>query len=178
MSEDTARTVEWRSLPWLDGYEVSESGAVRRTRAMANNALKAGEVLRGSLCAKGYQNYTLHVGGKKRRFLAQRLVCEAWHGPPFAGAEAAHWDGSRLNNHFSNLRWATHAENERDKDRHGTRRRGNAHPLSKLTEDGVRWMRLEYSRGTLRQVDFVRHFGVSKAVIWRALRGDTWAAVS
>jgi hypothetical protein len=37
--------------------------------------------------------------------------------------ECLHDDNNRQNNRLSNLRWGTHAENERDKIKHGTHRR-------------------------------------------------------
>ena len=51
------------------------------------------------------------------------LVVLAFLGPPpFPGAHAAHFDGDKLNNRLSNLRWASPAENEADKRRHGRTR--------------------------------------------------------
>lgn len=115
---------QWRTIAKLPGYEISEHGDVRR----------AGVSLTGTLTKAGYRIFQLTVAGRKVSTLAQRLVCEAWHGPPQPGAQAAHYDGNKLNNHYSNLRWATPSSNSADRMRHGTSRRT---PLSEQIQAAI-----------------------------------------
>jgi hypothetical protein len=46
----------------------------------------------------------------------------------------AHNDGSRENNHWTNLRWATQRENMADTARHGTHNRGSRNGQAKIDE--------------------------------------------
>jgi hypothetical protein len=57
--------------------------------------------------------------GPRRRRYTHGLVLETFVGPRPVGQECLHDDGDPLNNHLSNLRWGTHAENMADRVRHG-----------------------------------------------------------
>lgn len=62
----------------------------------------------------GYLRVT--VAGQKAHVAV--LVLEAFVGPAPEGTEACHWpDPDRTCNVLSNLRWASHQENEQDKRR-------------------------------------------------------------
>ncbi len=55
-----------------------------------------------------------------------RLVLITWGSPvPFDGAVCRHKDGKKNNNHISNLEWGSHADNAKDRDRHGQQVRGD-----------------------------------------------------
>ncbi|WP_282847186.1 HNH endonuclease [Microbacterium oxydans] len=98
--------MEWR--PVLDAesvYEVSEYGQVRRV----NGALLPFSVNRG-----GYILYSIKRRGTQRKVFSHRLVLEAFVGPPFEGALGLHYDDVPTNNHISNLRWGTPADNAAD----------------------------------------------------------------
>ena len=47
---------------------------------------------------------------------------------------AAHDDGNKLNNHYTNVFWKTQVENERDKIWHGTTNRGERNGSAKVTD--------------------------------------------
>lgn len=116
--------MEWRGLSWLPNYEFSDFGGCRRTKSDTYPKIK-NRPLRGTIDSDGYRVFklTLPDGTKIARF-AHRLCCEAFRGPkPEGKREAAHWDGNRLNNHTSNLRWATAQENADDRYRHAEERR-------------------------------------------------------
>jgi hypothetical protein len=54
--------------------------------------------------------------------------------PPSAKHVVAHSDGSRDNNHRTNLRWATQRENVGDTVEHGTHNRGSRNGQAKVDE--------------------------------------------
>jgi hypothetical protein len=67
--------------------------------------------------AKGYSHVTLD--GRSRP--VHQLVLEAFVGArPTPKHESRHLDGDSSNNRPGNLEWSTHAENNRDRVRHGT----------------------------------------------------------
>lgn len=119
--------------------------------------------------------------------MVHRLVCEAFHGPqPTKYHEVAHWDGDRLNNAPSNVRWATHKENEADKIRHGKvasgdrngRRlhperypRGERHPMSKLTDVQVSVARQVLAADMIPMSDVAILLGISYTQIKNIKKG-------
>lgn len=161
--------LEWRSLPWLHGYEVSESGLVRATVDHWTSP-KRGDLVTGST-SQGYLRYKLG----QRAYLAHRLVCEAWHGPaPRAGMHVAHGDGSRDNNHYSNLRWATPKENCADRNLHGTAPTGERNPKSKLTWEAVRSIRASLSGEPGEVSRLARQYGLSYPAMAAVCEGRNW----
>lgn len=72
------------------------------------------------------------------------------------------------------LSWGTRTDNNRDQDRDGTRARGEAMPVSKLTEKGVR----EIRASSRTQKDLAKMYGVSAPSISMARSRKTWAHVT
>ena len=110
-----------------------------------------------------------------RMYPAYRLVCEMAHGePPTPAHQAAHScgrgrDGCVNPNH---LRWATRAENERDKIVHGTVPRGEKNAMAKLTGEDVATIREVAPFAT--QASLCRHYGISSAQMSRIINGKRW----
>lgn len=98
--------IQWKPIPDFAEYEVSEHGDVRRGERLLKPERVAGN---------GRKRFALSRDGRRFVFKAAQLVALAFIGPkPFDGAEACHKDGFIHNNHFSNLRWDTHAGNALD----------------------------------------------------------------
>ena len=111
---------EWAKHPDFPDYEVSSLGRVRRLTSRTR--AKAGSVVVPARHYSGYWHYTLWRGGRGRTIRVNRLVCETFQGmAPTSKHHAAHLDGNKDNNRNDNLNWKTPAENDADKDRHGTR---------------------------------------------------------
>lgn len=111
----------WKPIPGFLDYEVSERGDVRR----GPGQLKA-ERTQGN----GRKRFSLSKGGRLYRMKAHQLVALAFIGPPpFDGAEVCHNDGFHHNNHYSNLRYGTSADNGNDVTKHRLQKRA----LSNLT---------------------------------------------
>lgn len=95
--------------------------------------------------------------------------------PPFDGAIILHKDGDRKNNHVSNLRWGTISENSKDADKHGKLRKGERHPMRKLDEASVRWVK--QACGEMTQTGMAGVLGVSISAVNNILRGKTWVHI-
>ena len=119
----------WRPVRGFEGhYEVSDFGRVRSlpryvTDRRGRRRPVHERVLRQSDNGGGYQQVVLALAGRRHSITVHRLVLEAFVGPCPPGLEAWHNNGDQKNNHVTNLRWDTHAENNRDRFRHGTARR-------------------------------------------------------
>lgn len=75
----------------------------------------------GKPCKEGYRLLGLSVDGQRCTVSVARVVCLLAHGePPTPYHVADHIDGNKLNDHPSNLRWATRSENVRNS--HHTRK--------------------------------------------------------
>ncbi|WP_082458149.1 HNH endonuclease [Sphingomonas sp. Leaf10] len=166
----TAQEV-WLPVIGYEGvYEASNLGHIRRvgaTRPLVPND-------RGA----GYLAVSLPKDGRTRNFMVHRIVLEAFCGPaPFDGAQAAHNDGNRANPCLTNLRWATRSENQADRIRHKTDRRGEAVFGAKLTEDGVRVIKGMIARG-FRNPEIANRFGVSISTVHLIRHDRTWRHVA
>lgn len=99
--------MQWRQVVGFEGiYEVSENGDVLR--------VSKGRVLRTLVDKSGRSYYHLSAGGHVSKHMAHRLVLEAFVGPS-NGLWGLHGDDDLTNNHISNLRWGTPAENSADR---------------------------------------------------------------
>ncbi len=143
-SADLGVAEEWRScaVVGLSRYEVSESGKIRAVKGQRPSPWP----MRGLFSVHGRRQHRLVTDeGKKIYVFAHRLVLLVFIGSaPTPKHECAHNDGDRNNNHYTNLRWATHKENQADMKRHGTAPIGTRHGMAKLTELDVIRLRQDY----------------------------------
>lgn len=159
---------EWRTLDWLPGYAISEDGDVWNSYRL----------LAGCLQGDRYRIYklTTPTSGKKV-YKAHRLVCEAWHGPaPEGKGSVAHNDGNPENNHYTNLRWATHRENVRDRIAHGTDASGERNPRAVLTWAQVCEIRENFTGKHGEKAALARQYGISVSAMAHVLNGKLWPA--
>ncbi len=114
----------WKPIPGFLDYEVSEYGDVQRGPKRLTPERTKGN---------GRKRFSLSKGGRIYRVKAHQLVALAFIGPPpFEGAEICHNDGFHHNNHYSNLRWGTTAENADDAAKHkADRKQKTSYPLSR-----------------------------------------------
>jgi hypothetical protein len=123
--------VEWKTWDKYPYIAVSNRGEVWDSRR--GTTRKTG-------ISNGYVAFTVGSGRKKHKTVRlHRVVCEAFHGPaPQDKPQARHLDGNQLNNHSSNIAWGSQLDNERDKDRHGTRPCGELVKRAVLDEPTVK----------------------------------------
>jgi len=138
MQEQCTTLEVWRPIPGYEGlYDVSDHGRLRSwlTRNPCGKRREEEPVVLAQT-QKGceYNRVELRGNGKKNYCRVHMLVLAAFVGPRPEGHEGAHWNGDSRDNRLSNLRWATHAENEADKRRHGRTACGDRHGLRKHPE--------------------------------------------
>lgn len=109
--------------------------------------------------------------------MAHRMVYAMTVGPIPDGLVGRHQCHNRACCNPAHLLLGTQAENVQDTVAAGRVARGERMGAAKLTDESVRTMRLEASRG----VDIAslgRRFGVSNCAAWKAVRGETWKHVT
>lgn len=105
---------------------------------------------------------------------AHRFICELAHGkPPFPRAHAAHNCGNRACVNPMHIRWATSAENQKDKIKHGRTNRGQKSPTNKLSPNQVRSIRKRLLCGEGPR-HLGREFGVHHTTIRSIGSRKTW----
>lgn len=175
----------WKDIPGYEGwYQVSPDGRVKSMARSTPTRNRWGPCLYnfpekeifGRIDGYGYRKMNLCVNGKARGMFAHTAVALAFIGPkPTPDHQVAHWDGDKLNNHFSNLRWATNKENAQDNVRHGktANQFGERHSRNKFTDDMIREIRATPRyRGIT--IYFAKKFGVTQQAISKVLLGQRW----
>jgi hypothetical protein len=123
--------IEWRPVIGFEGfYEVSNEGGVRsvgRTVQISSGRFRTYRArdISPAVASSGYYTVQLSIPERgARTYCVHRLVAEAFYGA-HPGMEVRHLDGTRANNHVSNLAWGTHSQNTLDKRHHGTDHNAN-----------------------------------------------------
>lgn len=168
--------VEWRSIPGWPEYEVSEDGCVRRVKG--GQGATSGRILRPWMNRRtGYLQIGLWRGNWQHRTTVHRLVALAFLGPPPTPEHVvAHMDGTRQNNHWTNLTWATQRENMAHTVTHGTHNRGRRNGQAKLDEVYVRAIRKMARMGIPRRVA-AEGLGVCRQTVDNIINGKLWGHV-
>lgn len=152
----------------IRGYEISDCGRVRdrkgKLKAIKDNG-------------NGYKLIGVKLDGKTRNFYIHRLVVVEWCGGfPGERTQTRHLDGNRSNNHFSNLVAGTVVENEADKERHGTRLRGEDCTHAKLTERDIQEIFRRFASGE-SSASLAAEFMINKGYIGLVLARKRWTHV-
>lgn len=168
----------WRPVVGMESsHEVSDAGRIRAlgsTDALGRRI--HGRVLTNGRMSGRYVRVRLTHHGKHVERAIHILVLEAFVGPRPPGADACHGDGDRWNNRLDNLRWDSHAANQRDKITHGTIARGARNGWAKLTEADVRALRDMVAAGATVK-DAAQAFGISDTHASQIVRRVRWGHV-
>lgn len=110
---------EWRPVVGYEGaYEVSDLGRVRSRDRRVPSGGGRERIARGRMLSiadgRPYGKVNLKVGDGGRMWNVHTLVARAFLGPAPTGMEVCHNNGQHRDNRLSNLRYDTHAENQRD----------------------------------------------------------------
>lgn len=176
----------WIKIKGFPLYEVNEDGQVRswrkKKRIWRNPEENPGVrdtpiIIPGSKHPKGYVAYILRdPEGKIKRMMAHRLVVLAFIGeaPTKLHTDVAHNDGNPSNNHVSNLRWATHRENQMDMRKHGTMQDGAKCITAKLTPEQVKEIRSRYIPRQVTQYQLAEDYKVAVSTINHIVNRKKW----
>lgn len=155
----------WAAVPGFPNYSISSHGRLRRE--------KTGRLLKVGPGKKGYLKIALRHEGRGQTFRIHSLVAAVFLPPrPSSSHQVAHWDGNNTNNVFTNLRWATQAENEADKVRQGVTRRG-----AKLTPAQVYSIKERLLEPSAVVAEIARKYRVSPRLISQIRDGQKWRRV-
>ena len=171
--------MQWLDIPgWEARYEINERGDIRSKDMIVGakggkTATRKGRVLASVRKNNGYLAVTLTDGINRPQIGVHRLVARAFIGECPLGLHVLHCDGDKTNNHFSNLRYGTPAENVKDTFRHGRQPIGTAVHNAKLDEDAVRHIRS--SSRSVRELG--RMYEVAAAHISAVRRNRVWKHV-
>lgn len=182
----------WKDVVEFEGvYAISTHGRVKRYASVVivPSGPREGvrmhfpeRVLKGKLIG-GYLHVVLcGLDGSRRRVAVHRLVLETFVGLCPEGMLCCHRDDVPTNNHLTNLRWDTPKGNYDDRVRlnHAndvTVLRGEKCNQAKLTEDAVRDIRRERSKGVPIRV-LMSRYRVSAMAVSKATNKKTWKHVN
>lgn len=171
MMEDVVR---YRPVDGHPEYQIGDDGSLR-VRWHGDAWRHLSPVVKGN----GYVAFSLAQsnGHAHSQVMAHLLVLNAFVGPCPPSMEALHDNGVRTDARLSNLRWGTHVENERDKQRHGKVPRGERNGNYKLTTADVVQIKTMRSRGVPR-LQIARQFGVTPTAIYWIDKGRQWTHVT
>lgn len=93
---------EWTRVTNHAMYLISNHGRVK--------SLIKNRMLSGTIDSDGYLVFTFYTNGSCKKMQAQRLVALHFIENTLSKPTVNHKDGNKLNNHFSNLEWATWSE--------------------------------------------------------------------
>lgn len=182
MTTQTITTLDeiWKPVVGYEGsYEVSDHGRVRSLDRVGphwrggTRSISA-RVLTPSENPRGYLSVHLYKGEKVKVLRVNRLVLMVFVAEPPKGAVGMHLDNNRKNNHLSNLRWGTHAENIRQRDDEGRNSYGEAQHCAKFTESQVLEIRALYAAGGVTQEKIATWYGVNRSSVGRIVTRKTW----
>jgi hypothetical protein len=166
--------VDYRPYPRLPRYVVGSDGSAWSVFCRDRNGIHVRSRIRRMAAFRSrYLEYKMGDGQKRFCVRGHVMVLETFVGPRPAGHQAAHNDGTTDNNAVSNLRWATPKANARDKEGHGTVRRGEAHGRAKLTEKDVERVFSLHAGGLgYRKIGAI--LGVTNLAIRQIIKGRNW----
>ena len=167
---------EWRKIPGLSRYSVSEDGLIRRDVAIYRTPPG---IVKASINDRGYWRVTLRCDdGTQVSRTSHSFVALAFLGPRPPGKMVCHNGGDKLNIHYSNLRYGTAKSNNADTQAHGKVPFGTLHPGAKLSEKDIPEIRRLLAAHSLTQAEIGKLFGVSQRAIWQVAAGKKWKHVT
>lgn len=169
----------WRQVPDFPGYEVSDHGRVRsykkRTGFGQVDIVDTPQRMLSETAGDHYPRVVLASDGASTHIRIHTLVLSAFLGPRPEGMECRHLDSDPHNNHISNLRWGTRAENVQDAIANGTFDGATgAASRRKFTSEQVRQIRRAHWGAGRSQRSLAKEWGASGGAIHKLCVGITY----
>lgn len=171
----------WRDVPGLESfYQASSLGRLKSLDRIVirENGVRhphTGMLLNPTI-SHGYLKVNITMLSSSFVFV-HRLVAAAFLGPRPEGYDVNHINGRKDDNRAANLEYATRSQNHRHAYRTGLRvstpLQGERHPMVKLTEGQVRYVRS--MRGRKRTAALADELGCSRHTIWSIQTGRSWS---
>ena len=167
-----------------DLYEISSHGNVKSVQREVPHKICGLKTIKARMLKKilpdKYYTVKLSKHGIIEVACIHVLVATAFHKNPENKKCVNHKDGNKLNNHRSNVEWATYSENNKHAFLIGVRcHKGDKSPRSKLKTNQVLEIKGILESGaniTLKAIG--EKFGVSWATIRDIKKGFTWTHLS
>mgnify|MGYP000558890756 FL=1 len=168
MSDVLSVQVEYRAIPGFPGYRAGDDGSI--WSCLKCNGRHHGPYvitdrwfrMKASKERSGYLSITIYKNSTAYKRRVQRLILEAFVGPPPSKMhQASHDNNVRDDCRLSNLRWDTPKGNMADRERHGTKLIGEKNPFSKLNDQAVIAIRAACAAGE-SQRSVAKRFGLSQ----------------
>lgn len=156
-----------RQIDGFSKYKIGPTGEVFSSQKKTERLLKP--IRMGEYT--GYQ--LINDDGVLIRKYRHRLSLEAHVGPCPKGMECAHLDGDKTNNHFTNLAWVTHKENEFHKNEHGTNT-PESRGRPKINRKIVEQMKAVRTSTGASFKSIALQFGISTMTAFRAVTQRSW----
>ncbi len=177
----------WKEIEFEPGslrfrYAVSNYGRI----VSFSDRLENGKLLRGGLLG-GYPTFVCRPFGKSRTLYIHKLVAERFlTRPDLDHAHVIHLDYNKLNNHLSNLQWATKKMTEehqqqspmvlRSRAKRREQRPSKGHKLT--TTDVIRIKKRIFDPNRKTRLKIIaKQFGISEMQLYRIKSGENWGHV-
>lgn len=99
----------WKKIKSLgERFEINEDGSIIRN-------IKTKRIIKQTIDKDGYYQCYFSIDGKIIHRTTHKLVAECFLGDKPKGTSVDHIDRNKLNNHYSNLRYATKSEQMRNR---------------------------------------------------------------
>lgn len=188
---DNGQIVEiWKDVPDYEGiYQVSNFGRLKKlyrewmTGAGNRQKRHSDEKIvpshfSGQKNKGGYNHHWFIKNGIAKDIKIARLVGLLFVQNPENKPFINHIDGNKRNDHYLNLEWTTHAENDQHAYDIGLRvgMRGSRNGASKLSESDVLGIRKLYNSG-LKNKDLCKLYNISPSRITMIIKRKHWSHI-
>lgn len=166
---------EWRDVPTLPDYQVSNMGRLRsKSRRDVSGRNRRGRMVKCPPNTDGYFATNVRRDGQRVHVGLHRLVALAFIGPRPEGLQCCHNNGIKTDNRATNLRYDTPLNNNRDRITHGTIPRGSLVSVL-LTDEDVR--QILSLKGKLTAPEIAQRYSLTPNYVSAILRGEKWKHV-
>ena len=178
--------VIYRECQRFPGYRVGTDGTVWSSWTNGGKRTDEWSLLKTDTIKGGYQRVRLRESTMSYRAVqVSHLILESFVGPrplievagEFIEFVACHGNSNPADNSLRNLRWDTRSSNEDDKRAAGTHQTGSGNPAAKLDEDQVREIRRLYEDDGLSTYKLSAQFEVTRSVVSKIVRKESWSHV-